>query len=340
MKTQNIKEINRRANAYIKDFFTINLKIKDNHIVFTIVDKDIEYYDLGIPNSLLNIRGNAKGLTPILSHHLLNNCTTLKGLLPIHFINQNNIIEFINKKNNISILLFNLDRQKNIITENIQDFYVYTSVGVFGSNPQLYTLSDFLNHINGLIVPFENNIFTPNIKTITCKNPINRNEFHSTNLQHMIHYYLTKDRCGIRKTIRNVYYNDQIIIFEKNDNITSSNLSNKRVLFNLDLIENIANIKDITPIFSFNKLVTLHNMLQSINVYTQNKESLLIEICNEILNPNIEAIMNSLYGGAKILKNYNILQLRKIMKKHNKSCYKNGKALNKSSMIRILKKCL
>ncbi len=156
----------------------------------------------------------------------------------------------------------------------------------------------------------------------------------------MIHYYLTKDRCGIRKTIRNVYYNDQIIIFEKNDNITSSNLSNKRVLFNLDLIENIANIKDITPIFSFNKLVTLHNMLQSINVYTQNKESLLIEICNEILNPNIEAIMNSLYGGAKILKDYNILQLRKLMKKHNKSCYKDGKALNKSSMIRILKKCL
>ncbi len=342
MKTQNIKEINRRVNAYIKDFFTINLKIKDNHIVFTIVDKDIEYYDLGIPNSLLNIRGNAKGLTPILSHNLLNNCTTLKGLLPIHFITQNNIIEFINKKNNISILLFNLDTHKNIITENVQDFYVYTSVGVFGANPQLYTLSDFLNHINGLTVSL-NPIFFPNIKTITCKNPININESHSTNLQHMIHYYLTKERCGIRKTIRNVYYNNQIIIFEKNDNITSSNLSNKRVLFNLDLIEDIANMKDIaniTPIFSFNKLVTLHNMLQSINVYTQNKESLLIEICNEILNPNIEAITNSLYGGTKILKDYNIIQLRKLMKKHNKSCYKNGKALNKSSMIRILKKCL
>ncbi len=339
MQIKNIKEINRRANAHIKDFFTINLKIKDNHIVFTIVDKDIEYYDLGIPNSLLNIRGNAKGLTPILSQHLLNNCTNLKGKLPIHFINQNNIIEFINKNNNISILLFNLDTHKNIITENIEDFYVYTSVGVFGANPQLYRFDDFLNIINGLTVSL-NPTFFPNIKTITCRSPVNTDQNHSTNLKDMIYYYLTKDRCGALKTIRNVYYNNQIIIFEKNDNIRSLNVSNKRVLFNLDLIEDIANINDITPIFSFNKLVTLHNMLQSINVYKSNKEELLIEICNEILNPNIEAIVNSLYGGAKILKDYNVIQLRKLMKKHNKNCYKNGKALNKSSMIRILKKCL
>jgi hypothetical protein len=339
MRKENIKEINRRANAYIKDFFTINLKIKNNHIVFTIVDKDIEYYDLGIPNSLLNIRGNAKGLTPSLSHNLLNNCTTLKGLLPINFITQNNIIEFINKNNNISILLFNLDTQKNIVTENIEDFYVYTSVGVFGEKAQLYRLNDFLNNINGLTVSL-NPIFFPNIKRISCKNPININESHSSNLQHMINYYLTKDRCGLVKAIRNVYYNDKVIIFEKNDNIRSTNVSDKRMLFNLDIIESIAQLEGVTPIFSFNKLVTLYNMLQSINVYTQNKETLLIEICNEILNPRIENIVNNLYGGSKMLKDYNIIQLRKLMKKYNKSCYKDGKILNKSSMIRILKKCL
>ena len=56
-----------------------------------------------------------------------------------------------------------------------------------------------------------------------------------------------------------------------------------------------------------------------------------------IFNLNVN-VNDSLIGGSKKLKDCNVIQLRKLMKKYNKSCYKDGKLLKKSSMIRILQK--
>lgn len=335
INTKNIIQINRSSQAHIRDFFTINLKVINNKIYFTIVDNDILFEDLGIQNSIKKIRGNAiRLLTQSLKNDLLTNCDTLKSLLPIHFVYQNNLIDFINNRNYyISILLFNLDSNKNIITNNITDFYIYIGNN---SNPNatIYRLNDFLHIINGL-TPILNSNFFPNIKTITCKNPINTNNNHSNGLKEIIHYYLTKERCGTLKIIRKVHYNNQIIIFEKDDAITSNQIN--RILFNIDLINYLANIKieEYKSLFSYNKLLSLYQILKNTNIYDINgniNTNLLLNICDHILN------INTLIGGSKKLKDCTIIQLRKLMKKNNKSYYKDGKALKKSSMIRILQK--
>jgi hypothetical protein len=332
INTKNIIKINRSSQAHIRDFFTINLKVINNKIYFTIVDNDILFENLGQEDSIKKIRGNAiRLLTQSLKNDLLTNCAILKSLLPIHFVYQNNLIDFINNRNYyISILLFNLDSNKNMITNNIRNFYVYIGNN---SNPNatIYRLNDFLNNINGLTPTLDLNFF-PHIKTITCRNPINTNSNHSGKLKEIIHYYLTKDRCGFAKIIRQVHYNDQIIIFEKDDSIRSKQIN--RILFNIDLIDYLANIEEYTYLFSYNKLLFLYKILQIENIYNIDgsiNEDLLLNICDNILSPNLN-------GGSKKLKDCTVLQLRKLMKKNNKSYYKDGKALKKSSMIKILQK--
>ena len=328
MNTKNIIQINRSSQAHIRDFFTINLKVINNKIYFTIVDNDILFENLGQEDSIKKIRGNAiRLLTQPLKNDLLRNCATLKSLLSIHFVYQNNLIDFINNRNYyISILLFNLDSNKNIVTNNIRNFYVYIGNN---SNPDanIYTLNNFLHIINGL-TPILNSNFFPNIKTINCVNTINTNKNHSNKLKEIIHYYLIKDRCGFIDPIRNIYYNDRIIIFEKKLN---------RILFNIDLIDYLANIEieEYKLLFSYNKLLSLYEILKNTNIYDINgniNTNLLLNICDHILN------INTLIGGSKKLKDCTVIQLRKLMKKNNKSYYKDGKALKKSSMIRILQK--
>lgn len=340
INTKNIIKINRSSQAHIRDFFTINLKVINNKIYFTIVDNDIVFEDLGIQNSIKKIRGNAiRLLTLPLKNDLLNNCATLKSLLPINLVHQNNLIHFINNTNYyISILLFNLDSSKNIITNNIKNFYIYIG-NKSNPNATIYTLNDFLNIINGL-TPTLHPDFFPDIKTITCINPINSNSKHSEKLKEIINYYLIKERCGALKPIRKIHYNDQIIIFEKDDNVISTKVN--RILFNIDMINHLANIyitDEGKSLFSYNKLSSLYQILQTENIYNIDgsiNEDLLLNICDDILYPQI---IENLYGGSKKLKDCTVLQLRKLMKKHKKSCYKDGKALKKSSMIRILQKC-
>ncbi len=406
ISVNNIKRINSSSNKDVRNFFTLNLSVLNNEIQFTIVDTSISFQNLGLPNSLDNLRGNAKGLTPSLKTNLLKNCIILKNSLNNNFITKNNIIQFINSQNNISILLFNLDTNNKIITNNIKEFYVHISEGIFGSKPQIYKLNIFLeiiNHVNNLTIQHFSKL-----NTIDCDKKFTITPTTSNNnlkkLYNLIQYYLTKGRCGLLRTIRNVHFNDKIIIFEKD---------NEKVLFDIEIIKIIS---EYTPFISFRVLKSLSEintyqingiinrdlLLKELSKILFNQLTMLDElksyISTNIIKPayvgqfeeyqsniissniisnksidynivfrlyntmmldaetgfedglidviiydktqiNYNQELLSIEGGSKKLKDCTVLQLRKLMKKHKKSCYKDGKALKKSSMIRILQKC-